>query len=359
LTGKTIVEDFYASVFQILGVCYPHKGEAMRFFSSALSTAVAAALLAGCGGNSTGSNSSLPNPIGETQTHGLGAAGFRGMSTCRLFPDPGSFYAPYTVNVSRYPVNSNSANYMATYRSRLHANFGYAPNTGIPINVVPRNQPLVSVRFTQYPAESDPGPYPIPSDARIEGKNGGGDRHLIVVQQGTCNDYEMFHAARSPRGWTAGNGAKFNLTTGDARTIGWTSADAAGTPIVAGLIRCDEIASGSINHAMNLVISVPTQRGYIFPGTHWNGPFRNPNYLPMGARLRIKASYDISRFTGQALAIAKAGKKFGFIVMDGGPRLFQLEGETGTCWNARELAQLHFISASELEVVDTGIVRTP
>ena len=117
----------------------------MRFFSPALSTALAAALLAGCGGNSTGSNSGLPNPTGEAQNHGLGAAGFRGMSACRLFPNPDSFYAPYTVNVSRYPVNSNSANYMATYRSRLHANFGYAPNTGIPINVVPRNQPLVSV----------------------------------------------------------------------------------------------------------------------------------------------------------------------------------------------------------------------
>jgi hypothetical protein len=148
------------------------------------------------------------------------------------------------------------------------------------------------------------------------------------------------------------------LTTGDARPIGWTSADAAGTPIIAGLIRCNEMAKG-IDHAMNLVISVPTQRAFIFPATHWNGPVRSPDFLPMGARLRIKASYSLSRFTGQALGIAKAGKKFGFIVMDGGPRLFQLEGETGTCWNANQLAELTTIRTSALEVVETGKVRTP
>jgi hypothetical protein len=282
------------------------------------------------------------------------------MGTCRLFPNPDSFYAPYTVNISRYPVNPNSANYMARYRTILHANFGYAPNTGFPINVVPRNQPLVPISFTKYPNESDPGPYPIPNNVRIEGKNGGSDRHLIVLQQGTCEDYEMFQASRSPQaGWTAANGAKFNLTTGNARTIGWTSADAAGTPIIAGLIRCDEIANGRIDHAVNLVISVPTQRGFIFPATHWNGPVRNPDFLPMGARLRIKASYNLSRFTGQALTIATAGKKFGFIVMDASPRLFQLEGETGTCWNARELAEITTIPTSALEVVETGNIISP
>jgi len=341
----------------------------MRLFSAALSTAVAAALLAGCAGSSTGSNSSLPNAVAGDQIHGVGAAGFRGIpvpaparrliSTCQLFPNPDSFYAPYTVNISRYPVNPNSANYMATYRGHLHANFGYAPNTGIPINVVPRNQPLVPIHFIKYPRESDPGPYPIPNNARIEGANGGSDRHLIVLQQGTCEDYEMFQAARFPRvGWTAANGAKFNLTTGNPRPIFWTSADAAGTPLIAGLIRCDEIANGSIDHAMNVVIKVPTQHGFIFPGTHWNGPFRNPDYLPMGARLRIKASYNLSRFTGQALTIARAGKQFGFIVMDGAPRHFQLEGETGTCWNARELAELNAIPTSALEVVETGRVIT-
>lgn len=333
----------------------------MRFFSSTLNTAVAAALLAGCADNSTGPISNPPIPIAGGRIHDFGTAGPSGrIGTCRVFPNPHSFYAPYNVNISRYPLNPHSADYMATYRTRLHANFGYAPNTGIPINIVPRNQPLVPISFTQYPNESDPGPYPIPNNARLEGTNGGGDRHLIVLQQGTCEDYEMWHAARSRRdGWTAGNGATFNLTTGDARPIGWTSADAAGTPLIAGLIRCDEIANGSINHAVNLVISVPTQRGFIFPGSHWNGPFRNRNYLPMGARLRIRATYNLSRFTGQALTIAKAGKKFGFIVMDGGPRLFQLEGETGTCWNARELAELHAIPTSALEVVETGRVITP
>jgi hypothetical protein len=342
----------------------------MRLFSAALSTAVAAALLTGCAGNSTGSNSSLPNPVGGDQIHGVGAAGFRGIpapippgrfiSTCQLFPNPHSFYAPYNTNIARYPVNPNSANYMATYTGHLHANFGYAPNTGFPINVVPRNQPLVPVDFTKYPHESNPGPYPIPDNARIEGKNGGSDRHLIVLQQGTCDDYEIFQAAYSRgAGWTGANGAKFNLTTGKHRKIGWTSADAAGTPIIAGLIRCDEIGDRRIGHAVNLVIAVPTQHAYIFPATHWNGPSRNPDYLPMGARLRIKASYNLSRFTGQALTIATAGKQFGYIVIDAAPRHFQLEGETGKCWNAGELAELNAIPVSALEVVETGGVMKP
>lgn len=341
----------------------------MRLFSATLSTAVAAALLAGCGGNSSGSSSNLPSPAAGDQAQGVGAAGFRGVpvpahprkfgTSCLLFPNPNSFYAPYTVNISQYPLNPNSANYMATYRTHLHANFGYAPNTGFPINVVPRNQPLVPITFTKYANESDPGPYPIPNNARVEGENGGSDHHLIVLQQVTCNDYEVFQAAHSKAGWTGANGAKFNLTTGNARTIGWTSADAAGTPILAGLIRCNEIVNASIEHAMNLVISVPTQRGYIYPATHWNGPRKNPDFLPMGARLRIKGSYDLSRFTGQALTIAKAGKKFGYIVMDGGPRLFQLEGETGKCWNAKQLAELTAIPTSALEVVETGSIIEP
>jgi hypothetical protein len=346
----------------------------MRLFSAALSATVAAAMLAGCAGSSTGSISSPQGPVADDQIHGAGVAGSPGIpilkppkkppkkfvSGCLLFPNPGSFYAPYNVNVSNYPVNPNSANYMNTYRTVLHANFGYAPNTGFPINVVPRNQPLVPVSFTKYANESNPGPYPIPNNAQLEGENGGSDRHLIVLQQGTCNDYEIFQAAYSKKaGWTGANGAKFNLTTGNARTIGWTSADAGGTPIIAGLIRCGEVTHGSIQHAMNLVISVPTQSGYIFPGTHWNGQFRNTDYLPMGARLRIKSSYNLSKFTGQALTIAKAGKKFGYIVMDGGPRLFQLEGETGKCWNAKQLAELTAIPTSALEVVETGSIIEP
>jgi hypothetical protein len=328
-----------------------------------LSAGVVAALLTGCGGSPQITQPvAMPQSPQQSRTDSLRALGRSAgplIGNCELFPHPHSFYARYTANISRYPVNPNSANYMATYRGHLHANFGYAPNTGFPINVVPRNQPLVSIHFTKYPRESDPGPYPIPDNARLEGANGGSDRHLIVLQQGTCDDYEMFQASRSRRaGWLAANGATFNLTTGHPRTIGWTSADAAGTPIIAGLIRCDEIANGSIDHAVNVVISVPTQHGFIFPATHWNGPFRNPDYLPMGARLRIKASYSLSRFTGQALIIARAGKKFGYIVMDGAPRHFQLEGETGTCWNAQELAQLNAIPVSALEVVETGRVIT-
>jgi hypothetical protein len=320
------------------------------FYASSVCVAVVA--LVGCtGGGSQLAPPGTPSGVATDSQSGLG--------NCQLFPNSGSFYAPYNVNISRYPVNANSANYMATYRGHLHANFGYAPNTGIPINIVPRNQPFVPITFTKYPGESDPGPYPIPDNARLEGENGGSDHHLIVLRQGTCEDYEMFQAAHSRRGgWTAANGAKFNLKTGNRRHLFWTSADAAGTPIIAGLIRCDETANGSIDHAMNLVIAEPTQHGFIYPGTHWNTRFTNPDYLPMGARLRIKTSYNLSRFTGQALIIARAGKQYGFIVMDGAPRHFQLEGETGKCWNAQELAQLNAIPVSALEVLETGNVIT-
>ncbi len=280
-----------------------------------------------------------------------------------MFPNPSSPLATYNVDVSRYPVNALSHQYMATYHTALHANFGYIDWAGMPYNVVPADQPMVPVTFTKYPDTSDPGPYPIPPNPRIEGRSGGSDRHLIVLQQGTCELYEMWQASYSPNtGWTASNGAKFNVTTGALRPLNWTSADAAGTPILPGLIRCSEMHQGVILHAVNLVIPEPSQYAYILPATHWNDAFRNPAYLPMGARIRLKESYHITDLTGQARVIAVALRRYGALVMDtaGPSERLQLEAEpSGTCWNQRELAELGIIQTTDLEVVQTGPVRVP
>lgn len=280
-----------------------------------------------------------------------------------MFPNASSPLAAFNVDIARYPVNGLSNRYMATYHTALHANFGYIDWAGMPYNVVPSNQPMVPVTFTKYPNASDPGPYPIPANPRIEGKSGGSDRHLIVLQQGTCELYEMWQASYSPStGWTASNGAKFNVTTGALRPLNWTSADAAGTPILAGLIRCSEMREGIIRHAVNLVIPEPSQYGYILPATHWNDEYRNPDYLPMGARIRLKESYRISHLTGQAHIVAVALQRYGALVMDtaGQYERLQLEAEpSSTCWNESELAELDTIQNTDLEVVQTGPVRVP
>lgn len=300
-------------------------------------------------------------PASSAPEVGIAAAAVPVIAGCKIFPDARSPLAAYNANISRYPVNALSDKYLATYPTTLHANFGYKDWAGMPFNVVPANQPMVPITFTKYPDASDAGPYPIPANPQIEGRSGGGDHHLIVLQKGTCDLYEMWQASYSPnRGWTASNGAKFNVTTGALRPLNWTGADAAGTPILAGVIRCGEMREGVIRHAVNLVIPGPSQYGYILPATHWNDAERNTAYLPMGARIRLKESFDISQLKGQARIIAVALQRYGAIVMDAGPRYLQLEGEpSSTCWNEGELARLDTIQNTDLEVVQTGPVRVP
>jgi hypothetical protein len=300
-------------------------------------------------------------PASSAPQAGLTAPAVPTIAGCKMFPDASSPLAAYNATISHYPVNALSDTYMATYHTTLHANFGFIDWAGMPYNVVPANQPMVPITFTKYAHASDPGPYPIPPNPKIEGRSGGRDHHLIVLQQGTCELYEMWQASYSPStGWTASNGAKFNLTTGALRPLNWTSADAAGTPILAGVIRCGEMREGVIRHAVNLVIPGPSQYGYILPATHWNDTDRNPDYLPMGARIRLKESYDISRLTGQAHIIAVALQRYGALVTDTGPQYLQLEGEpSSTCWNESELAELDSVQNTDLEVVQTGPVHVP
>jgi hypothetical protein len=278
---------------------------------------------------------------------------------CAVFPRDNA----WNTDISSTPLHPRSAQIIAKIQSVggdfLHPDFGENPDYGIPYVVVPQNQPLVPIVYTAYGDESDPGPFPIPLNAPVEGGAAAtGDRHVLVVQQGTCQLFELFVGRRSGSGWAADSGARWNLTTGDLRPIGWTSADAAGLPILPGLVRHDEVAAGAINHAIRVTFS-QTQRGFILPATHFASSRTDPDLPPMGLRLRMKASYDISGLTGQARVIAEAMKRYGLIVADNGSNWFFQGAPAGAGgWNDDDLNQLKSIPGTAFEVVDTGPVRT-
>ena len=234
----------------------------------------------------------------------------------------------------------------------LHPDFGGGGAYGIPYITVPGTQPMVPVNFTDYGDESDPGPYPIPLDAPIEG---GGDRHVLAIDRDRCKLYELF--AATPRGtrWDAASGAVFDLRSNELRPEGWTSADAAGLPIFPGLVRYDEVARGRIDHALRFTVS-QTQRGYIHPATHFASSSTDPNRPPMGLRFRLKAGFDTSPYTGQARVILEALKKYGMIVADNGSNWY-ITGAMDPRWNDIDLRQLKSVPGSAFEVVDTGPVR--
>ena len=172
---------------------------------------------------------------------------------------------------ARLALHPRSAQIIAQIQAdgldNLHPDFGENPGYGIPYVVVPANQPLVPITYTAYGDESDPGPFPIPLDAPVEGAGAGGDRHVLVLRQGSCDLFELFVGIRNGSGWNAASGARFDLTSNDLRPLGWTSADAAGLPILPGLVRYDEVAAGVIRHAIRVTFS-ETQDGYILPATH-------------------------------------------------------------------------------------------
>jgi hypothetical protein len=233
----------------------------------------------------------------------------------------------------------------------LHPDFGSNVSYGIPYNVVNPPAPKLYATFTfTYASQSDPGPYPIPQNPLIEA---GSDLHMLVVDSKTCTDYETFDTSLSPA-YTAGSGAVFPLNTNRLRPDGWTSADAAGLPILAGLVRYDETAAGAINHALRFTMPA-TSAGYIHPATHDAPTSSNPNAPPMGLRLRLKASYGLSGFTGESLVVLTALKKYGMFLADNGSAFF-ISGATDTRWNDNDLDQLKSVPASALEVVSTGSV---
>jgi hypothetical protein len=272
---------------------------------------------------------------------------------------------PWNQDISTMPVDPNSGNLIASIGlgTGLHPDFGTvyngAPN-GIPYVVVSGMQPLVPINYTAYGDESDPGPYPVPPGSPIEGgSNSTGDRHILVIDRDNWKLYELYRAfpLNSGATWNAGCGAIFDLNSNALRPAGWTSADAAGLPIFPGLVRYDEVFElGLIAHALRFTVS-NTRRAYVYPARHFASTNTSPNLPPMGMRVRLKASFDISGFSPAMQVILRALKKYGMIVADNGSNWY-ISGAPDPRWNDSELATLSTIKGSNFEVVQMGTLVT-
>lgn len=273
---------------------------------------------------------------------------------CDLFPDDNVWNTP----VDTLPLDANSEAYVATIGSDepMHPDFGSGTWDGGPIGIpyvdVPGSQPMVSVAFL-YDDESDPGPYPIPADAPIEGGPGStGDRHVLVLERDNCLLYELFYAwPQSDGSWQADSGAVFDLGSHALRPAGWTSADAAGLPILPGLVRYDEVAAGEIGHAIRFT-APQTRRAYVWPARHYASDLTGGQYPPLGQRFRLKADFDISGFSPETQVILQALKTYGMFLADNGSPWF-ISGVPDERWDndllVDELRQVH---GRDFEAVD-------
>ncbi len=271
---------------------------------------------------------------------------------CPIFPANN----PLNRDISHAPVDPNSARYIASIGANvdLHPDFGRNPAYGIPYAIVGSHQPKVPIDFNAYGEESDPGPYPVPANAPVEGAGEEGDRHVLVLQRGSCRLYELYSAQRSGRGWQAASGAVFDLRSNALRPNGWTSADAAGLPIFPLLVRYPEVHAGQIDHALR--VTVPrTQRGYIHPATHFASSSSDAALPPMGLRLRLSAGFSLSGFHGQALVVLRALKRYGLIVADNGSPWY-ITGAPDAHWNEADLGQIKRVPGSAFEAVQSGPV---
>jgi hypothetical protein len=269
---------------------------------------------------------------------------------CPIFPVSNSLNR----DISHAPVDANSGNYIASIglSAHLHPDFATNPAYGIPYTVVGSHQRKVPITFTEFGEESDPGPYPVPPNAPIEGAGEAGDRHVLVLQRGSCKLYELYAADRRGAGWAAGSGAVFNLRSNALRPAGWTSADAAGLPILPLLVRYPEVRAGQIDHALRVTVE-RTQRGYIHPATHFASSSSDANLPPMGLRLRLKASFNLAGFHGQSLIVLRALKRYGLIVADNGSSWY-ITGAPDRRWNDEDLEQIKLVPGSAFEAVRSG-----
>lgn len=291
----------------------------------------------------------------ETPKQGEKGRTAAALEGCPVFPDNNVWNTP----IDNLPVDPNSALYVETIGAgrTLFPDFGAGLYKGQPIGIpyvaVPGDQPRVDITF-MYDDESDPGPYPIPPDAPIEG---GGDRHVLVLDKDNCMLYEVFAAERQPDGrWRGGSGAIFDLQSNALRPATWTSADAAGLPILPGLVRYDEVASGEIRHALRFTVQ-RTRREFIWPARHYASSHTEPQYPPMGQRFRLRANFDLAGFSPEARVILTALKKYGMFLADNGSPWF-LSGVPDNRWdNDRLHADFRRVKGSDFEAVDEFSLR--
>ncbi|HEY6391024.1 MAG TPA: hypothetical protein VIX89_07090, partial [Bryobacteraceae bacterium] len=275
------------------------------------------------------------------------------IGSCPVFPSNNVWNAP----VDKLPVHPKSAAYVNSIgaSSSGHADFGAGLYQGAPIGIpfitVPGSQAKVATTF-QYSDESDPGPYPVPANAPIEGgSNSNGDRHVLIVDRDNCILYELYAAYPQPDGsWTAGSGAIFNLKANNLRPSTWTSADAAGLPIFPGLARYDEVAAGAIQHALRFT-APNTQKAFIWPARHQASSITDTNYPPMGQRFRLKASFNMSSYAADVQVLLRAMQKYGIILADNGSAWF-ISGIPDDRWDNNHLSQFRQLRGTDFEAVD-------
>ncbi|MBL8210348.1 MAG: S-layer homology domain-containing protein [Bryobacterales bacterium] len=271
---------------------------------------------------------------------------------CPMFPADNI----WNTAIDTLPVHARSTDWVNTIGASrtLKADFGSGlwngGVIGIPYVIVPQGQAKVGITF-EYDEDSDPGPYPIPPNPPIEG---GGDRHILVLEQGVCKLWEVFAAQSNGNGtWSAGSGAVFNLNSNaPLRPSGWTSADAAGLPILHGLVRYDEVLGGEIKHAIRFT-APQTKREFVWPARHYASSLTGTQYPPMGARFRLKAGFDISTYAPRVQVILRAMKKYGIILADNGSAWY-VNGAPDERWDNDELRQFARLVGSNFEAVDSS-----
>jgi hypothetical protein len=281
------------------------------------------------------------------------------LAGCPVFPASSVWNQP----VDKLPVAANSAQLIASIGigSPVHADFGSGlydgQRIGIPYVVVHgKSIPKSRVKF-DYADESDKGPYPIPRNVPIEGQPNpdDGDRHALIVDRDSCTLYELYALQHTASGWTAGSGAIWSLRSNKLRPAGWTSADAAGLPILPGLARWADAATGSIDHALRFTAQ-KTRRAYIYPARHFASNDTSASLPPMGLRVRLKASVNIAKFPPQARIVLAALKRYGMILADNGSPWF-ISGAPSPKWSNDQLHTLGQITGGDFEVVDTSKLR--
>jgi hypothetical protein len=272
---------------------------------------------------------------------------------CPIFPATNV----WNMRVDNLPVAANSQAILSSMGldTGLLTNFGTdsdgQPN-GIPYTIATRKTKRYHVHF-QYAGESDKGKYPIPAGVKIE--TSCDDHHALIVDKDSCYLYELFELQKTDNGWSAGSGAIWNLRSNKLRPRGWTSADAAGLPILPGLVRYDEVARGHIDHALRFTVE-QTRRAFIYPARHSDGSSTDRDLPPMGLRVRLRASFDTSGYPRPARVILTALKQYGMILADSGPD-WDISGVPDRRWNAAALHTLSRVTGSDFEVVDTSHLR--
>ena len=275
------------------------------------------------------------------------------LAGCSLFPADN----PWNRRVDTLPVAANSAAIIASIGSGigLHSDFGSGNwdggPIGIPYNVVTSSTKKVAVKFS-YADESNRGPYPIPVKPKIEW---GGDHHILIVNSSACRLYELYDATKRGTRWSAGSGAVWSLSSNAVRPAGWTSADAAGLPILPGLARWDEVAVGRVSHALRFTVQ-RSRRAYVYPARHYASSLTDPNLPPMGLRVRLRAGFDTSSFPPQARILLEALKRYGMMVADNGSNWY-VSGAPDPRWDNDDLRTLGRVKGSDFEVIDPAAIH--